>query len=65
MAMNSGHHKAYTNAKQEAKSQRLARTKKFKKDKNGVNERLPGPDERALFKEAKVKELKFFFDQGV
>ena len=51
--------------KQEAKSQKLARTKKFKEDKNGVNERLLGPDDRALFKEAKVKELKSFFDHGV
>ena len=65
MAMYSGHHEAYTNAKQEAKSQKLSRAKKFKKDKNGVNERLLGPDERALFKEAKVKELKSFFDHGV
>ena len=63
--MYSGHHEAFTNAKQEAKSQKLARTKKFKKDKNGVNERQLGPDERALFKEAKVKELKSFFDHGV
>ena len=63
--MYSGHHEAHTNAKQEAKSQKLARTKKFKKDKNGVNECQRGPDERALLKEAKVKELKSFFDHGV
>ena len=65
LAMYSSQHHAHTSAKQEAKSQKLARAKKFKKEKNGVNERTLGPDERALFKEAKVKELKSFFDHGV
>ena len=65
LAMYTSQHQAHTSAKQEAKSQKLAKAKKFKKEKNGVNERTLGPDERALFKEAKVKELKSFFDHGV
>ena len=65
LAMYTGTHQAFTSAKQEAKSQKLAKAKKFKKEKNGVNERTLGPDERAMFKEAKVKELKSFFDHGV
>ena len=65
LAMYTGAHQAFTSAKQEAKSQKLAKAKKFKKEKNGVNERTLGPDERAMFKEAKVKELKSFFDHGV
>ena len=65
MAMYSGQHTIYTSAKQEAKSQKMIKAKKFKKDKNGVNERALGPHDRALFKEAKVKELKSFFDHGV
>ena len=62
MAMYFGQHTIYTSAKQEAKSQKLA---KAKKDKNGVNERTLGPQDRALFEEAKVKEFKSFFDHGV
>lgn len=65
MAMYGGHHEAFTSAKQEAKSQKVARVKKMKTAKNDVNERHLGPHERALFKEAKVKELKSFFDHGV
>ena len=65
LAMYSTQHQAHTSARQEAKSQKQARAKKFKKEKNGVNERTLGPDDRALFKEAKVKELKSFFDHGV
>ena len=66
MAMYSGQGRQhYTSAKQQGKEQKLARQKKFKKDKNGVNERLVGPHERAMFKEAKVKELKSFFDHHV
>lgn len=57
--MYTGQRQVFTSAKQEAKSQKLAKAKKFKT-------RLTlGPDERALFKEAKVKELKSFFDHGV
>ena len=63
--MYGGHHEAFTSAKQEAKSQKLARVKKMKTAKNDVNERHLGPHERAMFKEAKVKELKSFFDHGV
>ena len=63
MAMYSGQGRQhYTSAKQQGKEQKLARQKKFKKDKNGVNERLLGPHERAMLKEAKVKELNSFFD---
>ena len=65
MAMHGGHHQTFTSAKQEAKSQKLARVKKMKTAKNDVNERHLGPHERAMFKEAKVKELKSFFDHGV
>ena len=65
MAMYSGQHNIHTSIKQEAKNQKMIKAKKFKKDKNGVNERALGPHERALFKEAKVKELKSFFDHGV
>ena len=66
MAMYSGQGRQHcTSARQQGKEQKLARQKKFKKDKNGVNERLLGPHERAMFKEAKVKELKSFFDHHV
>ena len=36
MAMYGGHHEAFTSAKQEAKSQKLARVKKMKTAKNDV-----------------------------
>ena len=62
--MYSGHHQ-FTSAKQLGKDQKLAKLKKFKKEKNAVNERALGPQERAMFKEAKVKELKSFFDHHV
>ena len=65
MAMYTGTHLIRTSARQVAKDQKKAYNKKVKKDKGGVNERLLGPQERALFKEAKVKELKSFFDHGV
>ena len=65
MAMYTGTHLVRTNARQVAKDQKKAYNKKVKKDKGGVNERFLGPQERALFKEAKVKELKSFFDHGV
>ena len=64
LAMYSGHHQ-FTSAKQQGKDQKLAKQKKFKKEKNAVNERALGPQERAMFKEAKVKELKSFFDHHV
>ena len=64
LAMYSGHPQ-FTSAKQEGKNQKLAKQKKFKKEKGAVNERLLGPVERAMFKEAKVKELKSFFDHNV
>ena len=51
-------HPQFTSAKQEGKTQKLA-------EKGAVNERLLGPVERAMFKEAKVKELKSFFDHNV
>ena len=67
LAMYTGHqqHQHFTSAKQQAKEQKLAKMKKFKQEKNAVNERLLGPHERAMFKEAKVKELKSFFDHHV
>ena len=52
MAMYTGTHLVRNSARQVAKEQKKARTKKVKKDKGGVNERLLGPHERALFKEA-------------
>ena len=55
MAMYTGSHYARTSARQVAKDQKKAFSKKVKKDKGGVNERLLGPQERALFKEAKVR----------
>ena len=65
MAMYTGTHLVRNSARQVAKEQKKVHTKKVKKDKGGVNERLLGPHERALFKEAKVKELRSFFDHGV
>ena len=52
-------------ARQTAKDYKIQQNRKAKKDKNNVNERLLGPDERAMFKEAKMKELKSFFDNHV
>ena len=52
-------------AKQVAKDFKIKEVRKAKKDKNAVNERLLTPEERALFKEAKVKELKSFFENQV
>ena len=65
LAMYSGSHQAFTSAKQQGKEQKAAKMKKFKKNKSDVNERLLGPQERAMFKEAKIKELKSFFDHHV
>eukprot|EP00913_Durusdinium_trenchii_P003738 g3460.t1 len=63
--MYSGSHQAFTSAKQQGKEQKAAKMKKFKKNKSDVNERLLGPQERAMFKEAKIKELKSFFGHHV
>ena len=52
-------------AKQTAKDYKHQVARKFKKDKNSINERLLTPDERAQFKEAKMKELRSFFDNHV
>ena len=52
-------------ARQTAKDYKIQQNRKAKKDKNNVNERLLGPDERAMFKAAKMKELKSFFDNHV
>ena len=49
MAMYSGPGRQHnTSAKQQGKQQKLARQKKFKKDKDGINERHLGPHERAI-----------------
>ena len=52
LAMYTGHqqHQHFTSAKQQAKEQKLAKTKKFKKEKNAVNVSLLAPDERAILK---------------
>ena len=65
LAMYSGSHQTFTSAKQQGKEQKAAKMQKFKKNKSDVNERLLGPQERAMFKEAKIKELKSFFDHHV
>ena len=62
LVMYSDSHQAFMNAKQQGKEQKAAKIKKFKKGKDDINERHLGPQERALFKEAKIKELKNFFD---
>ena len=62
MAMCSGPGRQHnTSAQQQGKQQKLFRQKKF----NKVNERQLGPYERAMSKEAKVKELKSFFNHHV
>ena len=65
LVMYSGSHQAFMSAKQQGKEQKAAKIKKFKKGKDDINERHLGPQERALFKEAKIKELKSFFDHHV
>ena len=52
-------------ARQTAKDYKHQVARKFKKDKNSINERTLTPDERAQFQEAKRKELKSFFDNHV
>ena len=65
LVMYSGSHQAFMSAKQQGKEQKAAKMKKFKKGKDDMTERHLGPHERALFKEAKIKELKSFFDHHV
>ena len=49
-----------------AKDYKHAQAKRFKKENKGdLNERKMTPHERALFKEAKIKELKSFFEHQV
>ena len=64
MAMYTGH-EPVQGARQTAKDYKLQQARKFKKDKNNVSERNLGPDDRAQFMAAKVKELKSFFDNHV
>ena len=52
--------------RQVAKDYKHQQARKFKKENKGdLSERTMNPHERAMFKEAKVKELKSFFEHGV
>ena len=59
-------HSSMKGAKQMAKDHKHSHMRKFKKENKGdLNERLMGPEDRAKFKEAKVKELRSFFENHV